>query len=50
MHEKKNAKSPDVKALQAVVIDARTRIYIPLDADPEEAKNKYLSRIANRKA
>ncbi len=49
MHEKKNVKSPDVKALQAVVIDSRTRIYIPLDADPEEAKNKYLSRFGNKK-
>jgi hypothetical protein len=51
MYEKKqhNVKSPDIKAMKAVVIDSRTRIYIPLDADPEEARNRYLSRFADKK-
>jgi hypothetical protein len=51
MYEKKqnNIKSPDLKMMQAVVIDVRTKIYIALDADPEEARNRYLSRFADKK-
>jgi putative ubiquitin-RnfH superfamily antitoxin RatB of RatAB toxin-antitoxin module len=41
-------KSPDITKLQEVVIDLKTSIYIPLDADPEEARNRYLERV-NRK-
>ncbi len=37
-------KSPDLNKMQAVVIDHRTKIYIALDADPEEARNRYLLR------
>lgn len=36
--------SPEIKDLQAVVIDLRTKIFIPMDADPVEAKKKFLSR------
>ena len=36
--------SPDVKKLQEVVIDFRTKIYIPIGADPAEAKKRYLLR------
>lgn len=39
-------KSPDLNKLQVVVIDHRTKIYIALDADPEEARNKYFARRA----
>lgn len=42
-------KSPDVSKLQEVVIDLRTRIYIPLGADAEEAKVRYLARNANNR-
>jgi hypothetical protein len=51
MYEKKPSvyKSPDLNTLKAVVIDHRTTIYIAQDLDPEEAKTRYLTRIANRK-
>jgi len=50
MSEKKGIihESPNVNKLQAVMIDHKTTIYIGLDANPEEAKKKYLARI-NRK-
>ena len=46
MQEKKqvNFKSPDMSQLREVVIDLKTKIYIPLDADPEEARARYWSR------
>lgn len=48
MFEKKQTvfKSPDLNKLQAVVIDHRTKIYIALGADPEEARARYFSRRA----
>lgn len=51
MFEKKQNtfKSPDLSKLQAVIIDDRTRIYIAQGADPEEAKNRYLSKFVNKK-
>jgi hypothetical protein len=51
MYEKKPSvyKSPDLAALKAVIIDHRTTIYISPDVDPEEARLRYLTRIANRK-
>ena len=42
-------KSPDLEKLQAVVIDLRTRIYIAIDADPEEAKERYFARLEEKK-
>ena len=47
MFEKKqtNFKTPDLGKLQEVVIDARTKIYIAIGANPEDAKNRYLSRL-----
>ncbi len=44
--EKKQSvfKSPDLNKLQAVRIDHRTKIYIALGADPEEAIKKYFAR------
>ncbi len=46
MSEKKqnNYESPNVAKLQAVEIDHKTTIYIALDADPVEAKKRYLYR------
>ncbi len=51
MYEKKQIvfKSPDLSKLQEVVIDFRTKIYIAIGADPEEARNRYFSRFGNKK-
>jgi hypothetical protein len=51
MYEKKQTsfKTPDLTKMQEVVIDLRTRIYIALGADPEEARNRYLSRFGGKK-
>jgi hypothetical protein len=43
-----NFKSPDLSKLQEVIIDIKTRIYIPMGADSEAAKTRYLARINNR--
>ncbi|HPC99430.1 MAG TPA: hypothetical protein P5257_02915 [Bacteroidales bacterium] len=43
-------KSPDLSKLKEVIIDHRTKIYISQDADAEEAKLRYLSRISAKKA
>jgi hypothetical protein len=51
MIEKKqnNTKTPDLASLQEVVIDLRTKIYIAIGADPEEARNRYLTRFEAKK-
>jgi hypothetical protein len=51
MFEKKptSFKSPDLSKLKEVIIDHRTKIYIALDADIEEARDRYLSRNTIRK-
>jgi hypothetical protein len=51
MIEKKQMiyKSPDLSKLKEVIIDHRTRIYITPGMDSEEAKNRYLLRLTNRK-
>ncbi|MFO7658684.1 MAG: hypothetical protein R6W78_16615 [Bacteroidales bacterium] len=51
MFEKKlnTYKSPDLTKLQEVVIDFRTKIYIPIGADPEAARSRYLSRFGKIK-
>jgi hypothetical protein len=51
MSEKKQTvfKSPDITKLQEVVIDVKTIIYIALDADPAEARSRYLSRFGPKK-
>jgi|APHig6443717817_1056837.scaffolds.fasta_scaffold567361_1 hypothetical protein len=45
MFEKKqsNFSTPDMSQLKAVVIDKRTRIYVPIDVDPEAARARYWS-------
>jgi len=40
--------SPDVKKLQAVVIDGKTTIFVAKGADPEEARKRYLARIKTK--
>ncbi|MCF8367701.1 MAG: hypothetical protein K9G76_01570 [Bacteroidales bacterium] len=40
--------SPNLSKMQEVVIDARTRIYIELDADPIAARDRYLARLKAR--
>ncbi len=51
MAEKKQAviKSPDLSSMQEVVIDKRTKIFIPIDADPEKAKERYFARLEEKK-
>jgi hypothetical protein len=46
MQEKKQTvfKTPDVTRMQEVVINARTKLYIALGADPEEARSRYWAR------
>lgn len=46
MQDKKGnvIKSPDLNKMQAVVIDARTTIYINAEADAEEARSRYMAR------
>ncbi len=50
MSEKKHNTfdSPDVRKLQAIQIDEKTTIFIALDADPEEARRRYLARIRTK--
>ena len=47
MQEKKqlNFKTPDTTKMQEVVIDARTKIYILVGNDPEEARSRYYARL-----
>ncbi len=40
--------SPDLSKMQEVIIDVRTRIYIDPDADPEQARIRYLERLEAR--
>ncbi len=51
MFEKKQSsyKSPDLKTMQEVVIDTRTRIYIPVGEDVQKAKDRYMSKYNFRK-
>jgi len=41
--------SPDLSKMKEVVIDHRTKIYIAPDADPAEAKLRYLANLKNRR-
>jgi len=42
-------KSPDLSKLREVIIDHRTKIYIALGADIDEARNRYLTRITTKR-
>jgi hypothetical protein len=46
MQEKKQTvfKTPDITKMQEVVINHRTKIYIAIGADPEEARSRYWAR------
>ena len=46
MQEKKQTvfKTPDITRMQEVVINTRTKIYIAIGADPEEARSRYWAR------
>ena len=37
-------KTPDISKMQEVVINHRTKIYIAMEADPEEARSRYWAR------
>ncbi len=51
MFEKKQVilKSPDLSKLKEVIIDHRTKIYIALGADVEEARSRYLAKISAKR-
>jgi len=46
MQDKKQTifKTPDITKMQEVVINHRTKIYIAIGADPEEARSRYWAR------
>jgi hypothetical protein len=46
MQEKKPTifKTPDITKMQEVVINHRTKIYIAVGADPDEARDRYQAR------
>lgn len=48
MKKSNNFQSPDLNKLQGVIVDFKTRIYIPIGADPEKAKKRYLERINSK--
>ena len=45
--QKKNitCKTPDIRKMQEVIIDSRTKMYIAIGADPEEARKRYSNRL-----
>jgi hypothetical protein len=40
-------KTPDIHKMQEVIIDNRTKIYIALGADPDEARIRYKNKREN---
>jgi hypothetical protein len=50
MQEKKRIifKSPDISQMQEVIINYKTKIYIAIGADPEEARSRHLNRLELR--
>lgn len=52
MYEKKQPSfnTPDLAKMQEVIIDVKTRIYIPVGADPKEAISRYKLRLESKKA
>ena len=46
MQERKQIvfKTPDITKMQEVFINPRTKIYIAVGADPEEARSRYWAR------
>lgn len=50
MYEKKQVvfKSPDLGQMQAVVIDFKTTIFVPMGTDPVKAKKRYVDQINSK--
>ena len=50
MYDKKHKtyESPDLSKMQEVIVNFRTKIYIPRGDDPEEAKKRYLERVGTK--
>jgi hypothetical protein len=46
MQERKQIvfKTPDITKMQEVVINQRTKLYIAVGADPDEARSRYWAR------
>lgn len=42
-------KSPDLSKLQEVIIDFKTKIYIAVGADPDEARERYFAKMDLKK-
>ena len=40
--------SPDLNELQRVVIDRSTTIYVKKDADPDEARKRFIEKMQTR--
>jgi hypothetical protein len=38
-------KTPDLREMQEVIINERTKIYIAIGADPEKARSRYFERL-----
>ena len=51
MFEKKTVeiKSPDLKKMQEIIIDLRTRIYVPIEEDPQKARERYMTKFQTMK-
>jgi hypothetical protein len=47
LHDQKKRitfKTPDIQKMQEVIIDKRTKIYIVIGADPDEARSRYKTK------
>ena len=51
MFEKKTVeiKTPDLKKMQEIIIDLRTRIYVPIEEDPQKARERYMTKFQTMK-
>lgn len=47
-HKKLSFKSPDTGKMQEVIIDAKTKLYIALDASADEARSRYFEKIRTK--
>jgi hypothetical protein len=43
-----NFQSPDLNKLQGVIVDFKTRIYIPIGADADKARQRYLRQMNSK--
>lgn len=49
VNKKGQAQSPDISKMQMVEMDARTKIYIALDASADEARSRYAEYLKGKK-